>query len=63
MNEFEKKLYLKYRNMENMIQLLCYDASNYYQVILIKTFYTSKCTSFFTFVLFLNVLPDCTRRI
>ena len=33
------------------------------QVISIKTFYTSKRTSFFTFFLFLNVLPDCTRRI
>ena len=33
------------------------------QVISIKTFYTSKRTSFFTFFLFLNVLPDSTRRI
>ena len=23
MNEFERKLYLKYRNIENMMQLLC----------------------------------------
>ena len=28
------------------------------QVISIKTFYTSKRTSFFTFFLFLNVLPE-----
>ena len=28
------------------------------QVISIKTFYTSKRTSFFTFLLFLNVLPE-----
>ena len=33
------------------------------QVVSIKTLYTSKGTSFFTFLLFLNVLPDCTRRI
>ena len=52
MNEFERKLYLKYRNIEDMTQ-----------VISIKTFYTSKRTSFFTFLLFLNVLPDCARRI
>ena len=31
------------------------------QVISIKTFYTSKRTSFFTFLLFLNVLPDCNQ--
>ena len=42
MNEFERKLYLKYRNIENMTQLLCLKLS-------IKTFYTSKRTSFFTF--------------
>ena len=41
MNEFETKLYLKYRNTENMTQLLCLKLS-------IKTFYTSKHTSFFT---------------
>ena len=28
------------------------------QVILIKTFYASKRTSFFIFFLFLNVLPE-----
>ena len=33
------------------------------QVIPINTFYISKRTSFFTFLIFLNVLPDCTRRI
>ena len=33
------------------------------QVISIKTFYTSKRTSFFYFFTFLNVLPDGTRRI
>ena len=54
MNEFERKLNFKYRK---------YDAIIMPQVISIKTFYTSKCTSFFTFLLFLNVLPDCTRRI
>ena len=42
MNEFERKLYLKYRNIENMTQLLCLKLS-------IKTFYTSKHNSFFTF--------------
>ena len=56
MNEFERKRYLKYRNIENMTQLLCLKLS-------IKTFYTSKRTSFFTFLLFLNILPDFTRRI
>ena len=40
-----------------------YDALTMHQVISIKTFYASKRTSFFTFFLFLNVLPDCTRRI
>ena len=40
-----------------------YDVIIMPQVISIKTFYTSKGTSFFTFLLFLNVLPDCTRRI
>ena len=54
MNEFERKLYLKYRK---------YDAIIMPQVISIKTFYTSKRNSFSTFFLFLNVLPDCTRRI
>ena len=43
MNEFERKLYLKYRNKENMMQLFMP------QVISIKTFYTSKCTSFLLF--------------
>ena len=38
MNEFERKLYLKYRK---------YDAIIMPQVISIKTFYTSKRTSFF----------------
>ena len=33
------------------------------KVISIKTFYTGKPTSFFTFFLFLNIPPDCTRRI
>ena len=32
------------------------------QDISIKTFYTSKCTSFFTFVLFLNVLADFHKK-
>ena len=45
MNEFERKLYLKYRK---------YDAIVMPQVISIKTFYTSKRTSFFTFFLFLT---------
>ena len=49
MNEFERKLYLKFRK---------YDAIIMPQVISIKTFYTSKRTSFFTFLLFLNVLPE-----
>ena len=47
MNEFKRKLYSKYRK---------YDAIMMPQVISIKTFYTSKCTSFFTFFLFLNIL-------
>ena len=54
MNEFERKLYLKYRNRK-------YDTIIMPQVISIKSFYTSKRTSFFTFSLFLNVLSDCTR--
>ena len=54
MNELERKLYLKYRK---------YDAIIMPQVTSIKTFYKNKHTSFFTFSLFLNVLPDCTRRI
>ena len=28
MNEFDRKLYLKYRNIENKTQLLCYIDSN-----------------------------------
>ena len=40
MNEFERKLYLKYRK---------YDAIIMPQVISIKTSYTRKRTSFFTF--------------
>ena len=40
-----------------------YDAIIMPQVISIKTFYTSKRTSFFNFFLFLNLLPDYTRRI
>ena len=56
MNEFKRKLYSKYRNIENMAIIIP-------QIIPIKTFYESKRTSFFTFLLFLNVLPDCTRRI
>ena len=40
-----------------------YDVITMPQVISIKTFYTSKSTSFFTFFLFLNILLDCTRRI
>ena len=55
MNEFERKLYLKYRNIENMAQLL---SLKLYQLRL-----SSKCTSFFTFLPFLNALPDCKRRI
>ena len=51
MNEFERKLYLKYRNIENMTQLLCLKL---YRLRL----YTSKRTSFFTFLLFLNALPE-----
>ena len=49
-----KENYLKYRKYDTIIMP---------QIISIKTFYTSKCTTFFTFFLFLNVLPDCTRRI
>ena len=56
MNEFERKLYLKYGNIENMMQLL---RLKLYRLRL----NTSKRTSFFTFLPFLNVLPDCTRRI
>ena len=40
MNEFKRKLYSKYRK---------YDAVIILQVISIKTFYTNKGTSFFTF--------------
>ena len=57
MNEFERKLYLKYKNIEK------YNTIIMPQAILINTFYTSKGTSFFTFFLFLNVLPDYTKRI
>ena len=55
MNEFERKLYLKYANIENMTIIMP-------QVISIKTSYTSKLTSFFTFFVFLSVLPDCTIK-
>ena len=43
MNEFERKLYLKYRK---------YDAIIIPQVLSIKTFYTSKRSSFFYFLPF-----------
>ena len=39
-----------------------YDTIIMPQVISIKTSYTSKLTSFFTFFLFLSVLPDCTIK-
>ena len=45
MNSKENYIYLKYRNRK-------YDAIIMPQVILIKTFYTSKHSSFFTFFLF-----------
>ena len=57
MNEFERKPYLKYRNIENMTQLLClklYRLGLFIQVNVLR---------FLLFFIFLNVLPDCTRRI
>ena len=48
MNEFERKLYLKYRK---------YDAIIMPQVISIKTFHTSKRTSFFPFSFLEAYLP------
>ena len=45
MNEFERELYLKYRKYDGILMP---------QVISIKTFHASKCTSFFTFLLFLK---------
>ena len=51
MNEFERKLYLKYRNIENMPQ-----------VISIKTFYTSKRTSFFTFFTFFKCTSGLHKK-
>ena len=57
MNEFERKLYLKYRNIDNMTQLLCL------KLYRLRLFIQVNAFLFFTFLLFLNVLPDCTRRI
>ena len=56
MNEFERKLYLKYRNIENMTQLLCL------KLYRLKRFIQVNVRLFFTFLLFLNVLPDCTKK-
>ena len=42
MNEFERKLYLKYRNVENMTQLLClklYQLRLFTQVNVLLLFY------------------------
>ena len=46
-----KENYLKYRKYDTIIMP---------QIISIKTFYT---VNVLLFLLFLNVLPDCTRRI
>ena len=49
---------------ENYFRILKYrkyDVIIMPQVIWIKTFYTSKRTSFFTFLIFLNALPDSTK--
>ena len=50
----QRKLYLRYRNIENMTQFIClklYRLRLFIQVNVLL------------FSLFLNVLPDCTRRI
>ena len=57
MNEFERKLYLKYRNIGSMMQLLCLELYR------LRFFIQLNVLVFLTFFLFLNVLPDCTRRI
>ena len=49
MNKFERKLYLKYASIENMTQLL--SLKLYRLRLLIKV----------NVLLFLSVLPDCTR--
>ena len=43
MNEFERKLYLKYRNIENMTQLLCL------KLYRLRLFIQVKVLLFFTF--------------
>ena len=55
MNEFERKRYLKYRNIENMTQLLCLKLST-------KTFYASKRTSFFTFFPFFKCTSGLHKK-
>ena len=44
MNEFERKLYLKYRNIENMTQLLCLNLCRLWlvNVLLFLLFYFFK---------------------
>ena len=53
MNKFERKLCLKYANIENMTQFLCL------KLYRLRLFMEA---TFITFFLFLSVLPDCTRR-
>ena len=53
MKEIERKLYLKYRK---------YDAIIMPQVMSIKTFYTSKHNSFFTFLLFFKCTPGLHKK-
>ena len=57
MNDFERKLYLKHRNIEKMTQLLCLKLYQSRRFIQVNTLLV------FTFLLFLSILPDCTRRI
>ena len=49
MNEFERKLYLKYRNIENMTQLLCLKLYRLRLFIQVNVL---------VFLLFLNILPE-----
>ena len=48
MNEFERKLYLKYRNIENMMQFLCLTLYQLRLFIQVNT-YILLCFTFFTF--------------
>ena len=56
MNESERKLYLKYRNMETMTQLLCL------KLYPLRLFIQVNVLLFILFYFF-NVLPGCPRRI